>query len=88
MDDLIYVIIGFADTKPYWWDLETEYEIYEALVSNVTSVVKEKGLSWVQTVYLENEDPVAQFTKHATTEVSHCNNFFSNFYAFFCLLNF
>ncbi|CAG2216212.1 unnamed protein product [Mytilus edulis] len=56
------------DSKPYWWDLDTEYEIYEAFAANITAAVTENGQTWVEPGYLENEDPVALFTQNATTE--------------------
>lgn len=61
--------IQYLDSKPYWWDLDTEYEIYEAFAANITAAVTENGQTWVEPGYLENEDPVALFTQNAITEV-------------------
>lgn len=56
--------------NPYWWDLATEYIINEDLSSNVTLTVKEDGQAWTEPEYLQNEDPIVQFTGNRVTEVS------------------
>jgi hypothetical protein len=69
MDTFLSFFLLLSDVKPYWWDIETEYEIYEALSANVTSAITENSQTWLTPVDLENEDPVARFTKNVTTEV-------------------